>query len=114
VEACKRIISECKPHYWIIENVRGAVPYLGKQSAKIGPFYLWGHFPDIGTVNLATFRKKEAYSSAQREQRAMIPYELSLAVALAIECQSTLIDTSLLLTTAWSGQQTAPPLKPDR
>lgn len=52
VKACKRIVDECQPRYWIIENVRGAVPFfeplLGKPAGIFRPYFLWGHFPNIG------------------------------------------------------------------
>lgn len=96
VNACKRIVAECKPRYWILENVRGAVRWLGKPSAIIGPFYLWGVFPDIGLIQLHNFRKKETYSSKQAQLRSKIPHELSLAIAIAIENQATLFDADLL------------------
>lgn len=84
--ACERIIETLSPQFWIIENVRGAQRWMGKARCHIGPFYLWGQFPDLGTVTLpATWRKKEAYSSKQRAERAKVPYEISLAVASAIE-----------------------------
>jgi len=92
VNAAKRIINEVKPRYWIIENVRGAIPYLGRYRDKIGPFYLWGHFPQIGNVNTDGWKKKESYGSKQSAERAKIPYELSLAVALAIEHQPALFE----------------------
>ena len=43
------IIKELNPKFWIIENVRGAVPYfepiLGKPVKRIGSRYLWGKLP---------------------------------------------------------------------
>lgn len=94
VLSCKRIISEVRPRYWIIENVRGAVrylaPILGRKRANYGPFFLWGNFPDLGHVKLS-MRKKESYSSSRPELRAAIPYALSDAVALAVEHQQKLL-----------------------
>lgn len=34
-----------RPRYWIIENVRGAIPFFGTPVQKVGPFCLWGYFP---------------------------------------------------------------------
>jgi site-specific DNA-cytosine methylase len=90
--ACRRIIDELNPDYWVLENVRGAVPYIGQYTVKYGPFYLWGHFP-LFEVNLSKFRKKESYNSQQQAERACIPYELSLSLALAIEQQIPLFET---------------------
>lgn len=94
VEACIRIIQEARPRYWLIENVRGAVPYfrplLGEPREIHGPFYLWGHFPALGRPRL-NHRKKESYGSHQAHLRGMIPYPLSLALATAIEQQGELL-----------------------
>jgi len=44
--ACEKIAAElCCP--LIIENVRGAVKYMGKAAARYGPFYLWGDVPAL-------------------------------------------------------------------
>jgi len=88
--ACKRIIREAKPVYWIIENVKGSVPYFGQYSCVQGPYFLWGFFPYLGTVRLNR-KKKESYSSSEKALRAKIPFELSLAVAEAIMFQAELL-----------------------
>lgn len=95
IRACQRIIKETRPRYWVIENVRGALPYLGRPSARVVPFYLWGHFPPI-SLNLK-MRKKESMSSTWAAERAMIPYPLSLAMATAIEQARPLFDSRLLM-----------------
>lgn len=84
-EACKRVIQEAQPTYWIIENTRGAVPYFGKPSAIYYPYYLWGFFPLLNKVNLEGRRHKDNYPSNAKAERAKIPYALSLRVAEAIE-----------------------------
>lgn len=84
VESYHRIVGECKPRFWILENVRGAVPFLGKPAAVFFPFYLWGFFPPLGSVRLV-MKKKESYSSKQQAERAMIPEALSLRVAESLE-----------------------------
>ena len=86
VEGCKRIIQECNPTYWVIENVRGAVKYLGTPRVIYYPFYLWGFFPDLGVLKL-DHRKKESYTSSKKAERAKIPYGLSLAFSQAIGMQ---------------------------
>lgn len=93
VRACYRIIQDVRPQWWVIENVRGAVPYfeplLGNWRWHMNGVFLWGHFPDLGRPVIRK-RKKESYSSQQRAERAMIPYAISRAVALATERQPTL------------------------
>ncbi len=82
VEAAKRIIGEIKPRWWVIENVRGAIPYLGKPVMKIGAYCLWGVFPKFeATIT----KRKESLSSWKKQERALVPYEISLALALACE-----------------------------
>ena len=43
VEACQRI-GQLAPVF-ILENVRGAIPFLGPHRWRWGPFFLWGRFP---------------------------------------------------------------------
>lgn len=94
VRACYRIVEDVNPRFWIIENVRGAIPYfkdlLGDWRWHQGAWYLWGFFPPLGYVSW-NGKKKESYGSKQRAERAKIPYELSLAIANAIEGQMVLI-----------------------
>lgn len=96
VLSCKRIIDETQPRYWIIENVRGAVPwfrrYLGEPALVVNPYFLWGHFPLLGKIRLTNRRSKESYHSSKSAERAEIPYPISLAVALAIEAQPPLFE----------------------
>lgn len=95
VKACKRIIQETNPRYWIIENVQGAVKYfkpiLGDPATIFKPFFFWGYFPDLGDLKFE-YRKKESYSSKRKAERAKIPYEISLAFAMQIEQQESFID----------------------
>lgn len=84
VEGCQRIIRECNPRYWIIENTRGAVPYLGKPASVLNPYYLWGFFPWL-LKGKHEYRHKELLPSTAKAERARIPYELSAMIAMAIE-----------------------------
>lgn len=98
VLGCKRIIEEANPRYWVIENVRGALhyfrPHFGEPAARVGPFFLWGNFPQLGTIK-RDFKKKESYGSKQRAERAKIPAGLSLALAQAIEWQGSLFEAQV-------------------
>lgn len=91
--AARRLVDEIEPRYWVLENVRGAVRYLGPPREIHGPFFLWGHFPSLGRPVL-TMRKKESYGSDQQAERAMIPAALSTALALAIESQPMLLEAA--------------------
>lgn len=94
VKACKRIIDQAQPRYWVIENVKGALkwlePILRKPAYVCNPYYLWGSFPDISHVRVTS--NKEHLSSTRAAERALIPYRLSEALAEAIERQPQLIE----------------------
>jgi hypothetical protein len=96
IEATIKVVMETKPRFWILENVRGATrwldPILGKPRAIIGPYFLWGFFPPLPGVNLRERIKKESLPSSATAERAKIPYELSLAVAVACESQPVLLE----------------------
>ena len=85
VEAFHNIVDELKPRWWILENVQGAVRYFGTPQFKSGPVKLWGRFPPI---HCKVKPWKERLSSSQKEKRAKMPNNLSVAVAIA--CESTL------------------------
>jgi len=88
----KRIIDLLNPRYWIIENVRGSLPFLipilGEPSMVIDSIYLWGRFPKW-TMPPGYKHKKDdsAWSTdpMRANKRALIPYEVSDACRLSIE-----------------------------
>jgi len=85
-----RIIDESNPQYWVIENVRGAVPYfteiIGKPKARFGSRYLWGNFPILWAPHI--YGKWKLAPSANRAAlRAEIPLPLSRAMCHAIESE---------------------------
>lgn len=83
VEAARRIIRESGARFWCIENVRGAVPYLGSPTETCGPFFLWHNMPFRVAHYVAPF--KERLSSSAAAERAKIPAALSLAVLCCVE-----------------------------
>lgn len=87
VTAAYRVIREADPRFWVIENTKGAVKYfmplLGRPTYIANPIYLWGCFPPLQKLSLNM--RKEHLSSTRSAERAMIPYELSLALAKSIE-----------------------------
>ena len=92
VRAAMRIVRECSPSWWVLENVRGSIPYLTEElgegpAMSVGPFFLWGRFPAF-KARIRSKRKKESFTSAWRAERARVPYEVSRALAVA--CESTL------------------------
>lgn len=86
--AAKRIIEEVNPRWWIIENVRGAVkhfkPHLGNYQKKTGSRYLWGYFP-IFDCNPGYGKWRLPPSNERAAIRSLIPRQVSLALALAVE-----------------------------
>lgn len=100
VEACKKIIDDLKPQFWIIENVSGAVPYISAAIGqelrhRIGAWYFWGNFPLFGPQYEGTPNKNWKYTETlpHREQaaiRSKVPYMISAGLKEAIEKQSTL------------------------
>jgi hypothetical protein len=86
---CLWLIQSIRPQYWIIENVRGAVPYWGSPRQVIGPYFLWGYFPRI--AYRGPFVRKEHLSSSADAARGAIPPGLAEAVVKAIQTQKELL-----------------------
>jgi hypothetical protein len=112
VEACKRIIDEVRPKFWILENVRGAEllisELLGPPKMKRGPWYLWGEFPAFllpesdamkkcdSKINVKSKRYDHlnsvlAFNPMRSWFRAKIP--LPLSIPLAEACMKGLEDS---------------------
>lgn len=87
VEAAYRVLQEASLRFWAIEDTRGAVKYfrplLGPPAWISNPIYLWGSFPPLPKLRLNM--RKEKMSSSWAAERAKIPYEISLALAISIE-----------------------------
>ena len=85
---CYRIIRYLKPRWWMIENVRGAVPYfslvLGDYTKHVGSRYLWGEFPIFDTSHKYG-KWKLSPTEDRAEIRSEIPAGLSKALCLACE-----------------------------
>jgi len=80
--AALALIDAVRPDWWVIENVRGALPYLGLPARKIGPTYLWGRFPFF----LAERHYwKSKLSSSQKMKRSAIPAQIIQGLRMAIE-----------------------------
>jgi hypothetical protein len=94
------IIDRVKPKFWVIENVVGAIkwfePILGKPTQIIGSQVLWGNFPFINMPKGWKSNKedKDVWSSdpLRANKKALIPYELSLRLMIAVEEQRTLLE----------------------
>ena len=93
----KRIIDLIQPKYWIIENVRGAIPFLekilGKPVMIIDSIVLWGRFPKWGMEpGYKHIKDDSAWSDdpMRANKRALIPYAVSDACRQSIENTRTL------------------------
>lgn len=79
-----RLQQQIQPRYFILENVRGAQPWLGKATIHRGPYYLWG---DVILLSKMVFPHKESLSSNQAARRSRIPFNLAYQVALLCKQQ---------------------------
>lgn len=80
--AAMAAVRAIRPRWWIVENVRGAIPHFGIPAQKIGPWCLWGYFPFIAvSLSMQMHRKSDYHTAAQR---GAIPYELSEALYRAV------------------------------
>jgi len=75
-------VRQLLPRFWVIENVRGAIPFLGIPAQKIGPWCLWGYFPEIRVTLPMHDHRKSAYHTAVA--RAAVPYALSEGLFRAV------------------------------
>lgn len=76
-------IRDLQPRFWVLENVRGAIPFLGIPVQKIGPWCLWGYFPPLAVSYEMQLHRKSRYRSAVA--RGAVPYGLSAALLQAVE-----------------------------
>ena len=87
---CVRIVRETSPRYWVIENVRGAIPFfrqvIGEPRQRIGSRILWGTFPKLSIGRAEAYGKWRLPPTPDRaEIRSEIPYAISEALCRAIE-----------------------------
>lgn len=94
------IIEICKPKFWIIENVIGSIRYfrefLGEPKQIIGPYVLWGNFPEL-IVDKALIEPKKnkdtgSYDPLRSNKRAKVDFEISRALKEAIVNQKSILD----------------------
>lgn len=89
VHATIRIVRELQPRWWVLENTRGAIPFissmLGPPRYSSFPVFLWGQFP------LIPFRCRPWKCKVRGKRpadRAKMPY--GLGRELARSCESVL------------------------
>lgn len=88
-----------RPRWWVIENVRGACPWfrpdLGEHRQIVGPFVLWGEFPQIIMPEDWVHRKADhddRHNPLRSNVRAKIPIEVSRALRAGIAAQTQVLD----------------------
>jgi hypothetical protein len=100
IEAARDIIELLNPRWWVIENVRGACPWinplLGQPRQVLGPIVLWGHFPHLIMPEGWRHRKGDEpngsrHSPIRSNIRAKIPLEVSEALRKAITTQQKIV-----------------------
>lgn len=83
VAASLKAVAELRPRFWILENVKGAIPFLGIPAQKIGPWCFWGYFPEIRVPDTERVFRKSGLPNAAA--RGSIPRGLSAAVRYSVE-----------------------------
>ena len=93
-----QLINEIEPKYWVIENVVGAIKefskILGPPRQIIGPYVLWGNFPTLTNVQVATKKSTDVHSAnpLRSNIRAKVDLSLSQALKSSIENQKSITD----------------------
>lgn len=85
VRAVLRIVCECDPLFWVLENVRGSIRWLAPVLGRpliLGPVCLYGRFPPFGARVPGW---KEGLSSARRTERGMIPVAVADGLRRSIQ-----------------------------
>lgn len=110
VREAVRLVTECRPTWWALENVRGAVRYISAElgsepSLKSRPWYVWGRFPPFllprsdrfykGTIkpekvytvktgpSTGRTMKVRRYGWTRADLAATVPYEIARGLAEA-------------------------------
>ncbi len=52
----------------VVENVKGAQPWVGRAKWHFGSFYLWGDVPALMPITLSSMRKIEGFNFHQHEK----------------------------------------------
>lgn len=89
VMACLKIINDVQPDYWVLENVRGSVPFITPLLGvpfRYGSRYLWGEFPLFDCDRSKCYGKTKLSPSPERAAiRGKIPLEITINLKKALE-----------------------------
>jgi hypothetical protein len=83
VQACINAVHDLRPRWWVLENVRGAVPWIKPilgEPMRAGSWMLWGNFPAFDAGNPV----KNATKVTRRERNA-VAREIADGLCLACE-----------------------------
>ena len=84
-QACLDIIEFITPTFWIIENVKGSIPFftpeIGKWKQRIFSFYLWGYFPHLDIDPYAEHSKASQDVHSANPLRANLKAKIPLIVS---------------------------------
>ena len=89
VNACREIARRLKPRVFVLENVRGAQPWIGRAPLHRGPYYFWGDvalIPECQEMKIGCLDRAHGYRNARRRsglELAKIPLNLSYGLAMA-------------------------------
>ena len=89
VTACFELGKRLKPRMFILENVRGAQPWIGRAPLHRGPFYLWGDValvPNVKVTKVGCLDWGAGYKAQKRGRGnaiAKIPFDLAYGIAMA-------------------------------
>jgi len=99
VEISIKIVKLLQPRYWSLENVKGSIkhlkPLLGEPRQIVDSMVFWGSFPIMDMGGYKPQHKKDKYDPGKKNPlranyRALIPYDVSNRMRIAIESQKQL------------------------
>jgi hypothetical protein len=86
--AAKRIIDEFQPKFWVIENTKGSIPFIGKILGAPTfislPYVLWGNFPSLGSLHFPRSMRIKQRTSGPK-YRSTVHKNLSSALCRSME-----------------------------
>lgn len=86
--AALSIINEFQPKFWVIENVKGSIPFisqiLGQPKFISLPYVLWGYFPTLSGLHFSRSMRIKIRTSGSI-YRSVVHPKLSKALCSSIE-----------------------------
>jgi len=86
--AAKKIIDDFNPKFWVIENVKGSIPFiskiLGAPTWISLPYVLWGNFPPLFDLHFSRSKRIKSRTSGSK-YRSRVHKKLSDAMCSSME-----------------------------